>query len=137
VKISKFSSFLNTNVDYTFALKKQMAYNEQLAERIREIVSETDGVTEKKMFGGVAFILREKMFAGVVKDDLMIRCLAERYDELLEKPGCRPMDFTGKPMRGFLFVALEDLKTTKQLKYWLDIGTEFVFHAPEKSKKKK
>ena len=71
------------------------------------------------------------------EDDLMVRCLDERYDELLEKSGARPMDFTGKPMKGFLFVGLEDLKTNKQLKWWLDVGIEFVLKSPAKKKKKK
>jgi TfoX/Sxy family transcriptional regulator of competence genes len=113
-----------------------VAYNEVLAERIRAVLEDVDGVIEKKMFGGIAFMFKDKMFSGVVKDDLMVRCLHEKYEELLEKSAARPMDFTGKPMRGFLFVGAEDLKTNKQLKWWLDLGMEVALNTVPKRKKK-
>jgi TfoX/Sxy family transcriptional regulator of competence genes len=114
-----------------------MAYDEHFAQRIRELMADGEEVIEKKMFGGLAFMLRDKMFCGVMKEDMMVRCLPERYEELLEKPGCRPMDFTGRPMRGLLFVAIENLNTNKDLRWWLDVGAEFVMKTPEKKKKKK
>ncbi len=114
-----------------------MAYDEKLAERIREALQDEEGVIEKKMFGGLCFMMRGRMFCGIVKDDLMVRCLPERYEELLEKPGAREMDFTGKPMKGFLYVESEELKTSRQLKWWIEAGVEFVMKPQLKKKKKR
>ena len=114
-----------------------MPYNENLADRVREILQHEEGIIEKKMFGGICFMLRDKMCIGIVKNDLMVRCLQQRFDELLEKAGVGPMDFTGKPMRGFLFVGLENLKTNKQLKWWLEVGVEFARNFSDKKKKRK
>jgi TfoX/Sxy family transcriptional regulator of competence genes len=113
-----------------------MPYNEQLAERVREILQVDEGIIEKKMFGGVAFMLNDRMFCGIVKDDLMVRCLDQRYNDLLENLNCRPMDFTGKPMRGFLYVSIDALVSHKQLRNWLDIGIEFAVQSPARKKKK-
>ncbi len=82
-----------------------MAYDEGLAERIREGLAEQRDVTEKKMFGGVAFMLRGSMFVGIVKEDLMVRVGAEAHEDALREPHARTMDFTGKPMRGYVYVA--------------------------------
>jgi TfoX/Sxy family transcriptional regulator of competence genes len=112
-----------------------MAYDEHLAQRIRELLADGEEVIEKKMFGGLTFMLRDKMFCGVMKDDMMVRCFPERYEELLEKPGCRPMDFTGRPMRGLLYVSIENLNTNKHLRWWLDVGIEFAMNPPDKKKK--
>jgi TfoX/Sxy family transcriptional regulator of competence genes len=114
-----------------------MAYNENLAQRIAELLADGEEVIEKKMFGGLAFMRRNKMICGVMNDDLMVKCLRERYDELIEKPGCRAMDFTGRPMRGMVYVAMEYLKTDKQLRWWLDVGVEVAMKSPVAKKKKK
>ena len=81
-----------------------MAYDEKLADRIRQAVGPRGDVTEKKMFGGLAFLLDGKMFCGIVKDDLMVRVGPERYEAALAEAHVRPMDFTGRPMNGYVYV---------------------------------
>lgn len=82
-----------------------MAHDEGLAERIRELLDERDDVAEMKMFGGVAFMIRSHMAVGIIRDDLMVRVGPEAYEELLRQPHARPMDFNGKPMKGYLYIA--------------------------------
>ena len=103
-----------------------MSYNEKLADRTREIIALThENVEEKKMFGGLCFMVNDKMLGGVVQDRLMIRHDPARAEELLKHEGCKPMDFTGKPMKGFVFVDAAALQTDKQLEYWIDIALEY------------
>jgi len=78
------------------------------------------------MFGGVAFLLDGKMFCGIAKDDLMVRVGPERHGEALAKPNVRPMDFTGRPMKGYVFVALSGCRTKKAVQRWVEWSTEFV-----------
>src|SRR5215468_1498140 len=99
-----------------------MAYDEKLADRIRQAVGPRPDVTEKKMFGGVAFLLDGKMFVGIVKDDLMVRVGPERYEAALAEANVRPMDFTGRPMNGYVFVAPGGSRTEKAVKKWTDRG---------------
>jgi TfoX/Sxy family transcriptional regulator of competence genes len=79
-----------------------MPYNDELADRVRFALRERDGISEKKMFGGICFLIKGKMLAGVTKDDLMVRVGADNHDRLLEEKGARLMDFTGRPMKGYL-----------------------------------
>ena len=113
-----------------------MAYDEGLGERIRDAVAGRSGVTEKKMFGGVAFMLDGKMFIGVIKDDLMVRCGPDNQPAALKKPHVRPMDFTGKPMAGYLYVAPAGLESDKSLRSWIDLAAAHVATLPEKPPKK-
>jgi len=108
-----------------------MAYNLKLAERIR---SELNGipVVEKKMFGGVGFLLNGNLACGVNKNDLIVRVDPEKNTTLLEKPHVRPFDMTGRPMKGWLVVEAEGVKTDKQLGGWLKEGLEFASTLPEK-----
>lgn len=101
-----------------------MAYNIKLAERIR---SQLDGFpfVEKKMFGGVGFLLNGNMACGVNKDDLIVRVDPEKHAALLKKPHARPFDLTGRPMKGWLVVAGDGVKTDKQLNTWINEGVEF------------
>ena len=103
-----------------------MAYDQHLAERVRQCLARRKGITEKKMFGGLAFILRGKMCCGVLNDNLVVRVGPERYERDLSRPHVRPMDFTGRPMKGYVFVAPGGLKTDKRLGKWIDEGGEFV-----------
>jgi TfoX/Sxy family transcriptional regulator of competence genes len=114
-----------------------MAYDEGLAERIRSVVEDDPRITEKKMFGGVAFLLDGKMFVGIVKNDLMVRVGPERYEESLRGAHVRPMDFTGKPMAGYVYVAPDGLEEESQLVKWIRLGTKFVATLPEKTKTRK
>ena len=103
-----------------------MAYNEKLADMTREIISLTHKkVVEKAMFGGLCFMVNDKMCVGVEKDRLMVRLDPAKYEEVIEKEGCRPMDFTGKVMKGFVFVDAEVLKSKKKLEYWVKLALEF------------
>lgn len=115
-----------------------MAYNEKLADRTREIISRTHKkVEEKKMFGGLCFMVNGKMCVGVEQHRLMVRLDPERYDEAMEKEGCKPMDFTGKVMKGYVFVDADALGTEKKLGYWINLALEFNSKAKASKKKKK
>lgn len=105
---------------------------------MREILHPTRGLVEKKMFGGIAFMWKDRMFCGIIKEDLMVRVLEERYDDLVERAHARPMDFVkARPMRGFIYVSLEGVKTNKQLASWIECGKEYVEKSPGKKKVKK
>lgn len=113
-----------------------MAFNEELAERIRLYTASQKGIEEKKMFGGIAFMLRGKMFCGIVKDELMVRLKQDRYEAALQQAHVREMDFTGRPMRGYVFVSPEGLRTERQLSGWVEFGIECVRSLPTGKKKK-
>jgi len=104
--------------------KIKMAYNLKLAERIR---SELNGIPfiEKKMFGGVGFLLNGNLACGVNKEDLIVRVDPEKHNSLLKKPHARPFDMTGRPMKGWLLVEAEGVKSDKQLNTWIKEGVEF------------
>lgn len=115
-----------------------MAYNEQLANRTRELISLTHtNVEEKKMFGGLCFMVNDKMCVGVESQRLMVRLDPERYEEALEKEGAKPMDFTGRVMKGYVFVDLDALNTKKKLEYWIKLALEFNQKAKPSAKRKK
>ena len=103
-----------------------MAYNEKLADMTRELIAQTHkNVEEKAMFGGLCFMVNDKMCVGVEKERLMVRLDPEKYDEVIEKDGCKPMDFTGKVMKGFVFVDADVLTTKKKLEYWVKLALEY------------
>ncbi len=102
-----------------------MAYNEKLAGRVRQALAKRKGLSEKKMFGGIAFMLRGKMCCGVVKNDLVIRIGPERYKKALSHPYARPMDFTGRPLKGFVFVSPNGYKADKALAKWVAQAVQF------------
>jgi len=108
-----------------------MPFNEQLAVRIREILSRFgDAVEEKKMMGGLTFMLKGKMCCGIMKDSLMVRVVNTKYESTLRKPCCRVMDFTGKPLKAFLLVDEPGFKTNQELSDWISLGIEFVETTP-------
>ena len=102
-----------------------MAYDEQLADRIREILVDQPEIEEKQMMGGVAFMVNNKMCVGVIKDEMMARIDPEIFEEAIEKQGCRPMDFTYKPMKGWVFISPEGIDTVKDLEYWIALALDF------------
>ena len=113
-----------------------MSFDEKLANRTRELISKTHSITEeKKMFGGLCFMVNHKMCIGVERDRIMVRLDPARYEEALEKEGCSPMDFTGKPMRGYVFVDKDVLTTQKELNYWIQLALEY--NAVAKASKKR
>ena len=112
-----------------------MAFNEKIADRIREAIMDLPNVEEKYMFGGVCFMVNDKMCIGVVKDEMMCRIDPALEDEVLEKNGCRPMDFSGKSMKGFVYVSEDGMKKKKDLEYW--IGLCLAYNTIAKASKKK
>jgi TfoX/Sxy family transcriptional regulator of competence genes len=103
-----------------------MAYNDKLAGMTRELILITHkNVEEKAMFGGLCFMVNDKMCVGVEKDRLMVRLDPAKYDEVMEKEGCKPMDFTGKIMKGYVFVDADVLTTKKKLDYWVQLALDY------------
>ena len=109
-----------------------MAYDEQLAGRMQKLLAKRKNVVEKRMFGGIAFMLRGNMCCGIVKDTLMLRVGPDQYEKLLRKPHARPMDFTGRPLKGFLYVAPEGIRTEAALRHWVQHALDFVATLPAK-----
>lgn len=114
-----------------------MAYNEKLANQIRELINQTHkNIEEKKMFGGLCFMVNEKMCVGVEQERLMVRLDPANYEEVLEMDGVKPMDFTGKIMKGFVFVDIDALNTKKKLGFWIQRALEYNKIAKASKKKK-
>ena len=109
-----------------------MAYDEGLARRVSEALAGLDGVVERKMFGGLAFMLDGNMAAGILGDRLMVRVGADAYEEALSEPHCGPMDFTGRPMRGFVVVEAEGIASENGLRDWVARGVGFASSLPPK-----
>lgn len=114
-----------------------MAFNEILAHRIREALKEITDVEEKLMFGGICFMVNGKMCVGIIKDEMMCRIGEERYDEALQKRGCREMDFAVRPMKGYVYVSDDGIKTNAEFKYWINLCLEFNPKAKSATKRKK
>ena len=115
-----------------------MAYDEKLGDRIREIIAETQqNVEEKKMFGGLCFMVNDKMCLGVMKEKLMLRINPATYDEMMEEEGCHPMNFTGRSMKGIVLVDPNAIRTKKQLQYWINIALDYNKIAKASKKKKR
>jgi TfoX/Sxy family transcriptional regulator of competence genes len=109
-----------------------VAYNEDLANRVRAIIPDGTAVSERQMFGGLAFMLGGHMFCGVVKDALMVRLGPEAAGRALHQPHVRPMDFTGRPMKGMVFVDPEGLHGDA-LRLWVDAAADYARGLPPKS----
>jgi TfoX/Sxy family transcriptional regulator of competence genes len=114
-----------------------MAYNEKLADRIREALVDIPNVEEKLMFGGSCFMVNSKMCVRVIKDDMMCRIDPLLDTVVLEKTGCRPMDFSGRPMKGYVYVSEEGMKTKKDFDYWINLCLDFNSKAKASKKKTK
>lgn len=115
-----------------------MAYDELLEQRVRSFFEAKRIPHEaKRMMGGLCFMVNGKMCVGVEKDRLMARIGPEAYDDALKRKGCRPMDFTGRPMHGFVFVELEGLKSDKDLTFWLELALAYNPTAKKSSKPKR
>jgi TfoX/Sxy family transcriptional regulator of competence genes len=113
-----------------------MAFNEKIADRIREVLSGTKNLVEKKMFGGIAFMVNDKMCLGVDKEDIMLRCEPEMTEDLLSKKGARPFDLTGKPMKGWLLVSESGTSNKKDFDFWVKTAVEANKKATAVKKKK-
>ena len=109
-----------------------MAYDETLAERIRDYLADISDVTERKMFGGIAFMLSGNMAVGVSGDEMMVRIPPEEHDELIAEPGVRDFDLSGRAMKGWILVSGERLAEESDLAHWIGIGTGFAGSLPPK-----
>lgn len=114
-----------------------MAYDETLSARIRHALSGDAAFTEKKMFGGLAFLYRGLMFVGVSGNKLMARVGKENYQNALSYPHVREMNFTGRPMQGYVYVEPPGIETGAQLDFWLQRCKQFVGTLPAKSEQRR
>jgi len=109
-----------------------MAYDTGLAQRVREILEEEKGVEEKKMFGGLCFLLSGNMVCGIIKDDLIVRVGAEQYQAMLLVPHTRKFEITGRPLTGWVVVLARALDDDDELGAWLQRAVSFVRTLPPK-----
>ena len=117
-----------------------MPYNELLADRVRNVLWEKRvSFEEKKMMGGLCIMVEDKMCVGIIKENLMARVGPEAYGPVLEKAGCSKMDFTGRPLKGYVFVSPEATDKEEDLAYWIQLCLDFnpLAKASKKKKRKK
>lgn len=117
-----------------------MAYDEFISDRISQILNEKKvNFYPKKMFGGVCFMVDEKMCVGIVKDEVMARIGPEKYEQSLLKEGCNEMNFTGRPMKGYVFLTDEAIDLDSDLEHWIQLALDFnpLAKASKKKSKKK
>lgn len=113
-----------------------MAYDEALVARIRDLLGPRRDISERKMFGGVAFLVDGKMFCGITNADLMVRVGPEGYRAALARPHARPMDFTGRPLTGYVYVAKQGTATTRALRAWVTAALAFTSTVKAKPRRK-
>lgn len=109
-----------------------MAYDETLADRVRDVLGPRADLTERKMFGGIAFMVGGNMAVGVIEDDLMVRLDPADAERALDEPHVRPMDFTGRPMKGMVFVDSAATGSDDGLAAWVDAGADHAASLPPK-----
>ncbi len=109
-----------------------MAYDEGLAQRVRELLESGPPTVERRMFGGLAFLVGGHMAVGINAERLMVRCGPTQHAQLLQRPHASPMDFTGRPLKGFIYVEPTGLESEQDLAFWVSIGTAFAASLPPK-----
>lgn len=114
-----------------------MAFNESLANRIRERLSDLPNIEEKKMMGGLVFMYNGKMCVGVTNDELMCRIDPELHEDLVERNGCRTMDFTNRPMIGYILINENGMRAQKDFEFWMNLALDFNPKAKSSKKRKK
>ena len=114
-----------------------MAYSEKLAHRIRELLADLPNIEEKEMMGGLTFMVNGKMCVGIIKDELMCRIDPAIHEIVIEKTGCRTMDFTKRPMKGYVMIDETGMKSKKDFDYWIGLALDFNKHAKASKKKRK
>ena len=135
----RYVNFWNLVTDGLFAylnLKFPMAYDEKLADRIRRRMSNIRRVEEKPMMGGLTFMVNGKMCVGIIKNELMCRIDKGFHEQAIEKRGCRTMDFTNRPMIGYVLIDETGIKTDKDFDYWINLSLEFNKIAKASKKRK-
>jgi TfoX/Sxy family transcriptional regulator of competence genes len=113
-----------------------MAYSEKLAKRVREQLADLPNIEEKEMMGGLTFMYNDKMCVGIIKDELMCRIDPDLHETAISKTGCRTMDFTNRPMKGYVMVDESGLKTQKDFDYWINFALDFNKNAKASRKRK-
>lgn len=113
-----------------------MAFDEKLAERVRKVLADTSGVAEKRMFGGLCFLHHGHMTCGIVDDTLMVRVGPDAYPSCLVLPHAREMDFTGRALKGMVYVAPAGLRSGPALATWVKRGVAFTSKLPRKTQKR-
>ncbi len=114
-----------------------MAYNEKLANRIRERLADLPIISEKEMMGGLTFMVNDKMCVGIIKDEMMCRIDPDFHGTSVEKTGCRTMDFTKRPMKGYVMIDDTGMTTQKEFDYWVDLALDFNKRAKSSKKRQK
>jgi TfoX/Sxy family transcriptional regulator of competence genes len=114
-----------------------MPYSKDLANRIRQRFAELPNIEEKEMMGGLTFMYNGKMCVGIIKDELMCRINPNLHEESVEKIGCRTMDFTKRPMKGYVMIDESGLKSQTDFDYWVNLALDFNKQAKSSKKKKK
>ena len=109
-----------------------MSYDERLAGRVRRALADRRNVSEKRMFGGLTFLISGNTCCGIVGDELMVRVGADQYEGALSRRHARKMDFTGRPLKGYVYVARGGLGSGKALRSWVDKGATFAQSLPPK-----
>ncbi len=109
-----------------------MLFDEVVAVRVRAEMADLPGYSERKMFGGICFMINENMYCGVIRDELMVRLGNDLAGEALDEPHTRPMDFTGRPMRSMIFVEPEGFSSKPDLEHWVKKAVSFTGTLPPK-----
>jgi TfoX/Sxy family transcriptional regulator of competence genes len=102
-----------------------MAFDSHLGDRVRLVLERKKGIAERRMFGGLAFLISGKMFCGIIKNKLVVRVGPDQYHDALSKPHTSKMDFTGKPLTGYVYVGKQGVRTDNALASWIDQGLRF------------
>ena len=113
-----------------------MAYDEKLADRIRERLANLPVIEEKEMMGGLTFMVNDKMCIGVIQDEMMCRIDPEFHETAIKMTGCRTMDFTKRPMRGYVMIDNNGMRTPNEFEYWINLALGFNTKAKSSRKKK-
>lgn len=113
-----------------------MAYDHQLAKRIRMHLASHPNVEEKEMMGGLTFMVNDKMCVGIIKDEMMCRIDPDLHESMIEKQGCRTMDFTKRPMKGYVMIDETGMQSNKDFEYWINLCLDFNSRAKSSKKKK-
>ncbi len=114
-----------------------MPYNEDLADRIRQRLATLPNINEKEMMGGLTFMYNDKMCVGIIQDELMCRIDPTLHEESVKKMGCRTMDFTKRPMKGYVMINENGMKSQADFDYWINLALDFNKKAKSSKKKKK
>lgn len=109
-----------------------MAYDEELADRVRELLGDRAGVSERRMFGGIGFLVEGNMAVGVMESELIVRLDPADFARALREPGIREFDFTGQPMKGWVFAGTEAIAQPGGLQSWVEAGADFAASLPAK-----